>query len=70
MADIWRHKKSGAFYEKLSHAIDATNSRNGTRVIVYCHVEAGGIPQFVREQTEFEDKFERVCAVSAGDANG
>ncbi len=67
VADLYRHKKSGAFYEKLSEVIDVTNSRNGTRAIVYCKVDSHGVPQFVREAMEFEDKFERVDAHSAGD---
>jgi hypothetical protein len=67
VADIYRHKKSGAFYEKLSEVIDATNSRNGTRAVVYCSVTHHDVPQFVRELAEFEEKFERVDALSAGE---
>jgi hypothetical protein len=65
VADIYRHKKSGAFYERLSEVVDATNSRNGTRAVVYCRVDSRGVPQFVRELAEFEEKFERVDAPSA-----
>lgn len=65
VADLYRHKKSGAFYEKLSEVIDVTNSRNGTRAVVYCRVDSSSVPQFVRELAEFEEKFERVGAPSA-----
>ena len=61
VADIWRHKKTGNLYELLSHVVDCTNSRDGTRAVVYCGLVNPSVPQYVREWTEFQEKFERVA---------
>lgn len=51
-----RHLKTGNIYIVLGEAIDATNSRSGQVVVIY---ERGG-RIFVREVTEFAEKFEAV----------
>lgn len=66
MANIWRHKKTGNLYELLSHVLDCTNSRDGTRAVVYCRADHHGVPQFVRDTAEFEEKFERVSEPPTG----
>lgn len=60
MADIWRHKKTGRLYELLSHVVDCTNSRDGTRAVVYSGLVTPSVPQYVREWAEFQEQFERV----------
>ena len=50
------HKKTGKVYRHLAIAIDATNNRDGTTVVVYCP-DDNEHSIFVREQTEFYDKF-------------
>jgi hypothetical protein len=60
MSDIWRHKKSGRMYAKLSECADCTDSKptHGT-VVVYCYT-GSTVPLFVREKIEFEQRFEPV----------
>jgi len=60
MVEIWRHKKTGNLYAVLSHVTDCTNSRDGMRAVVYCRIGNHNVPQYVREWTEFQEKFERV----------
>lgn len=53
-----RHKKSGKIYTITNvNAIDVTNSRDGLPVIIYKNEDG---KTFVREKTEFEEKFERI----------
>ncbi len=54
-----RHKKTGNIYRILAFAIDATNSRDGIPVVVYCPDDNGN-SVYVREQSEFDEKFEQV----------
>ena len=54
----YRHKKTGAVYRIITHATDCTNSRDGTKVIVYIRKIDG--MTFVREETEFYEKFEQL----------
>lgn len=56
----WRHKKTGNLYEVLSMAVDCTNARDGTVVVIYYRVGCVDVPQFVREVAEFRAKFEPV----------
>lgn len=51
-----RHKKTGKIYKIMSNAIDTTNSRDGLEVVIYTDDKN----VFVREITEFCDKFEEV----------
>lgn len=61
---LFKHKKTGKLYRHMAFATDATNSRDGLNVVVYCEEDN---PQsvFVRETSEFFDKFEaepiRAC---------
>ena len=52
----FRHNKTGNIYRQLAFATDCTNSRGGTRVIVYCRDDNEN-NIFVREVEEFEQKF-------------
>jgi hypothetical protein len=55
---IYRHKKTGNLYEKVIDAIDCTNDRDGTEVVIYRKADEGLDAQlFVRERREFEEKF-------------
>lgn len=51
-----RNKKNKQLYEVLFSATDATNSREGEKVIVYRN-DKGKL--FVRELKEFYEKFEK-----------
>lgn len=57
---LFRNKKTGKMYDMLYKAIDCTNARDGTRVVVYRkHEDYSGVV-FVRELEEFYEKFEIV----------
>jgi hypothetical protein len=53
----YRNKKNGNVYLRRHDAIDCTNSRDGTPVVVYAP-EARPDELFVREMAEFLVKFE------------
>lgn len=55
----WRNKKSGGLYHIYDKAIDCTNERAGLRVIIY-YLKSDGIQNFVCEESEFYEKFEKV----------
>lgn len=56
---LYRHKKTGTVYRKINDAIDCTNIRDGTHVVVYtCDTATTSI--FVRDAKEFEREFERI----------
>ena len=57
MVRPWRNKKTGKVYELISFGIDVTNARDGLQVAIYT---AGEGTMFVRELTEFYEKFEEV----------
>jgi len=53
----YKHKQTGTIYRYLATAVDATKSRAGTTVTVYCPDDNGHMI-FVCEQAEFEEEFE------------
>ena len=53
---FYRHNKTGNIYRHLAIAVDATNSRDGTFVVVYCP-DDDEHTIYVREVDEFESKF-------------
>lgn len=59
MAERYKNKKNGQAYIRLANGIDATNSRDGLPVIVYCPKDNGN-SIFVRDEKEFYEKFEVV----------
>ena len=59
LAMRYKNKKTGNTYIRLANGIDATNSRNGLAVMVYCP-EDNGNSIFVRDEKEFYEKFEIV----------
>jgi hypothetical protein len=57
----YRHKKSGRIYEVISESIiNATNDQDGQNMIMYIGEKKDGSGKgiFVRESSEFFDKFE------------
>ena len=52
----YRHKKSGRFYYVIGDGVDCTNTRDGTRVVIY--IPEVGRAYYVRELAEFLNKFE------------
>ena len=55
-------KKKKKVYRKLTMAVDTTNSRDGTLLVVYCP-EDDENTIFVREANEFDNKFESTNMV-------
>ncbi len=49
---IYIHKKTGKCYRMLAHAVDCTNSRSPSPMIVYCP-DDNEHSIFVREEGEF-----------------
>jgi hypothetical protein len=60
VSDVYMHKKSGVLYRVVDLGLDCTNSRDGTRVVIYRNYLDVQKPTFVRELDEFCKKFERV----------
>lgn len=58
----YRHKKSGKIYEKISDALDCTNSRGGHEagriMTIYRQVDVFSI--YVRDKEEFDANFEEI----------
>ena len=57
MKILYKNKKTGNVYIKLGTVIDCTNERDGVVSVLYTRDEQ----MFVREEKEFNDKFEK-CA--------
>ena len=56
---LWRNNKNLNIYKILYHATDCTNSRDGTKMVVYCPIDR--LEQvFVRDEAEFMVKFTKV----------
>jgi len=56
---LWRNNKNQNLYKILHHATDCTNSRDGTKMVVYCPVDR--LEQvFVRDEAEFMVKFTQI----------
>ena len=56
----FRNKKTGVLYVLFAFAIDTTNERDGTQVVLY-HKDSKRLkPFYVREYNEFFDKFEEI----------
>lgn len=56
---LFRNKKTQQYYKVESIAIDATNARDGSTVVVYRRSSTYS-PIFVRDMDEFKEKFEEV----------
>lgn len=56
----YKHTKTGGIYRQLAVALDTTNSREGKLVVVYCLDVAADYAIYVRDQDEFNQKFEPV----------
>jgi hypothetical protein len=61
---LWLHKKTGNLYRIVDEAVDATNARSGTRVVVYTR-DDGTPGTYVRDLQEFLEKFEPYFSISA-----
>ena len=59
MAVRYKNKKTGGIYIRLANGVDATSTRDGLPVMVYCP-EDNGNSVFVRDEKEFYEKFEIV----------
>jgi hypothetical protein len=53
---LYRHIKTGKRYHWIAAAVDCTNSRDGTAVVIYCP-DDDGHAIYVRDRAEFEAKF-------------
>lgn len=59
-AVLWRNNKNRNLYKVLHYATDCTNSRDGTRMVVYTPVDEKSGAVFVRDEAEFLLKFTQV----------
>jgi len=57
--EVYRNRKKGSLYQVLHRGLDCTNSRDGTKVVVYASVDDPSLV-FVREEEEFALKFEAL----------
>ena len=55
----YRNKKTGKIYNHVTSAIDCTNNRSETRVIVYSPEDDESIV-YVRDEKEFIKKFDTI----------
>jgi hypothetical protein len=58
----YRNKKNGNVYIVLNHAIDCTNERDGTKVVIY-YPENNRDFLCVREENEFLIKFDEITNI-------
>lgn len=57
----YRHKKTGNIYKVTGIALNTTDERDGQRMVIYTR---GGMT-FVRDRTEFREKFEFLSGEGA-----
>ncbi len=55
----WRNKKTGELYRVYGKALDVTNRRDNLKMIIYSP-KSNDNQTFVREESEFYEKFEEV----------
>ncbi|PJZ89861.1 DUF1653 domain-containing protein [Leptospira bandrabouensis] len=55
---IYKHRKTGNLYLKLGEAKNCTNANDGQQMIYYCEYGKENPMSFVREKSEFLEKFE------------
>lgn len=55
---IYKHRKTGNLYLKLGEAKNCTNANDGQQMIYYCEYGKENPMRFVREKSEFLEKFE------------
>ncbi len=60
VGSVCRHMKSGVLYHVVDLGLDCTNSRDGTRVVIYRNYVGVLNQTFVRELNEFREKFEKL----------
>lgn len=72
MNELYKHKKSGRYYEVVSkNIINATNINDGQVMIMYIGEKKDGSGKgvFVREVNEFLEKFEFISKISAHESS-
>ncbi|MCW7470751.1 hypothetical protein [Leptospira kanakyensis] len=57
---VYKHIKTGNFYLKLDEAKNCTNANDGQEMVFYCEYGKENPKKFVRDKTEFLQKFEEV----------
>ena len=57
MTALAANTKTRAPYRIIAQAVDCTNARDGTPVIIYCNYDG---ELFVREAREFHEKFTTI----------
>lgn len=57
----YKNKKNGKIYKLLSIGTDATNSRDGLKVAIYCSDDDTNCI-FVRDYVEFSEKFYEILS--------
>jgi hypothetical protein len=59
MHRFYKNNKTGDLYLLLAFGVDTTNSRDGSSVVIYCPDDKENTI-YVREETEFYEKFHPV----------
>jgi hypothetical protein len=62
---LYRNKKTGQLYRALREVLDCTNARDGTTAILYERAQGSELA-FVRERSEFLEKFELATGERVG----
>ncbi|XDD48585.1 hypothetical protein AB3N60_19285 (plasmid) [Leptospira sp. WS39.C2] len=57
---LFRHKKTGNLYLVIEDVKNCTNANDGQRMFYYCEYGKENPLKFVREKSEFLEKFEPV----------
>ncbi|MCW7492496.1 hypothetical protein ND861_09820 [Leptospira sp. 2 VSF19] len=57
---VYKHLKTGNLYLKLDEVKNCTNSNDGQQMIYYCEYGKETPLKFVREKSEFLEKFEAM----------
>lgn len=60
MGSFWKNKKTGGVYIIVGHVTNATNAQEGQEMVLYRRLADPW--HFVRERSEFLEKFERTEA--------
>jgi len=57
---LWRNNKTGDQYAVIDVCEDATSSRAGEQVVIYCRADINGAKHWALDLSEFAQEFVRV----------
>lgn len=68
MAEMYTNKTTGGLFTKIATAVDCTNGRDGTAVVIYRDWGGRRNRLFVRAATEFSEQFEIAPPLRSAEA--